>query len=279
MARPTKRTFRPTSSNPSSTPTHLPSLPCTIQTSLLNVGMRIRKAVPEGYKTVSKPHYSSTNSNNNLPPPPAPTNDASSSRISSPPHTSNNNNRINTLLPYCGILKTGNLETYQHHQQEETNSHSYSYSLPPLDFSAPAGGEDSEFWPSSQESDPSTIPPQRFDTLPLLVNTNKRLFEEGGEDDDSDVRPPLLASVIHPDPLRSNPFLSAVAAGRREQEVGLRPMLQPRTRKEVGRKKEQVEIVMGDGDGDGAEGFGMEFECDFDFGEAPFLRFEGMAWD
>lgn len=49
-SRPVKRVFRHYS-NQSSNPLQGPDLSASIQTSLLNVGMRIRKSVPEGYKT------------------------------------------------------------------------------------------------------------------------------------------------------------------------------------------------------------------------------------
>ncbi|OCL06026.1 hypothetical protein AOQ84DRAFT_224223, partial [Glonium stellatum] len=37
--------------NPPTTTTASPALPSSVQASLLNVGMRVRKSVPEGYKT------------------------------------------------------------------------------------------------------------------------------------------------------------------------------------------------------------------------------------
>ena len=41
-----------------------PSLPASIQSSLLNVGMRVRKSVPEGYKI--EPSFGSADSTTNL---------------------------------------------------------------------------------------------------------------------------------------------------------------------------------------------------------------------
>ncbi|OJD24044.1 hypothetical protein ACJ73_04594 [Blastomyces percursus] len=65
-------------------PTHspVPSLPHKVQSSLLTVGMRVRKSVPEGYKTTTATktvfHISHTTS-------------------------------YAELAPFCGVLKTGNL--------------------------------------------------------------------------------------------------------------------------------------------------------------------------
>ncbi|KAL8646077.1 MAG: hypothetical protein Q9226_007028 [Calogaya cf. arnoldii] len=69
------------------TPYPTPQLPPTIQSSLLNVGMRVRKAVPEGYKT-TKPlfdHYSTPRINNN----------------------GRGCGGYAELVPYCGISKVG----------------------------------------------------------------------------------------------------------------------------------------------------------------------------
>ena len=218
----TKRAFRHTSDQ---TPTsnHKPFLPATIQTSLLNVGMRIRKAVPEGYKTSPKPPCPHSDDDGSL-------RAAGSSRRSCNPIG---------LIPYCGILKTGNLE-----QEDHEND------VPPLDY----GLGDSDF-PSSQESTISeTSAGGGFDALPLLVNSHKRLYEEDDE----------ASPFVHPDPLRSNPITGALAL----RDIALRPMLQPKTRKPMagGERmlKEEPEVEVMDVD---------------DFGDAAFLCFEDMIGD
>ena len=185
--------------------------------------MRIRKSVPEGYKT--KARFSTT------------TNSCSPFRVEGSLHR---NYSSAGLLPYCGIIKTGNLEQEQQPPQVDD--------LPPLDFYC-----DDDGFPSSQESILSETPSgNRFGSLPLLVNNNKRTYDHQEE-----------LSPSHPDPLRSHPFgnMSATYA------VALRPMLQPKTRKArpVGEKVVKYQ-----------EGEGMDVD---DFEEAPFLHFDSDMED
>jgi len=220
-SRPVKRVFRHYS-NQSSNPLQGPDLSASIQTSLLNVGMRIRKSVPEGYKTKPK----------------APT----SSNSYAPFHVDGSLHRSYSpagLLPYCGILKTGNLEQGPTPLQDD---------VPRLDFS-----NDDDAFPSSQESILSDVPPgDRFASLPLLVNSNKRPHDEQEE-----------LNPTHPDPLRSHPFGNANAT----HVMALRPMLQPKTR-----KAQPVSETIRKGQG----GEGMDLD---DFEEAGFLRFEDAMRD
>lgn len=214
-SRPVKRAFRHTIEQPSNS-LQAPILPATIQTSLLNVGMRIRKSVPEGYKTKPKSPPSRTS--------------YSPFRVEGGLHRSYSSAG---LLPYCGILKTGNLDQERIPQVDD---------VPPLDFY-----DDDDGFPSSQESilsEPSFG--DRFGSLPLLVNSNKRPFDEQEE-----------LSPTHPDPLRSHPFGSPTTT----RMMALRPMLQPRTRK----TRPMAEKVVEDQE---------EFMDVDDFGEAGFLQYE-----
>ena len=137
-----------------------PVLPATIQSSLLNVGMRVRKSVPEGYKTKqkmfcdpSKPFGASTSRSNR--------NQSASASF-------------NGLLPYCGTLKVGGYES-QLPVPEETD-------LPPLQ-------SDSDDWgfPSSQESYVSTISNTSLIApahVPIeTTSSNKRRREDADEED------------------------------------------------------------------------------------------------
>lgn len=72
----------------SQTPGLCPTLPPIIQSSLLNVGMRVRKSVPEGYKRRSK-----------------------TVGYSHGGHTWNDGTGSIGLVPYCGILKVGGHST------------------------------------------------------------------------------------------------------------------------------------------------------------------------
>ncbi|KAK0111177.1 hypothetical protein ONS95_001553 [Cadophora gregata] len=85
-----------------------PSLPHSVQSNLLNVGMRVRKSVPEGYKTGSysaftlftdsKSNATSAMSDNTTP----------SSERKTRPRSGNRE-----LTPFCGILKVGGMAGQQ----------------------------------------------------------------------------------------------------------------------------------------------------------------------
>ena len=168
-----KRPFQPSISSyfghvkdadfhPATAPTSTlgPILPATVQSSLLNVGMRVRKSVPEGYKTRQKMVCD-----------PSKQFGASSSKSSRSLSASTS---FNGLLPYCGILKVGGYESQQP-VPEETD-------LPPLQF-------DSDDWsfPSSQESNvsttsnPSLIAPSYISIA--TTSCNKRRREDADEED------------------------------------------------------------------------------------------------
>ncbi|MCJ1379560.1 hypothetical protein MMC17_002661 [Xylographa soralifera] len=79
-----------------------PSLPADVQASLLQVGMRVRKSIPEGYKTLAP--AKSTTTTKTSPAEPTPTNPPSSE-----------------LAPFCGINKVGGYG-YQLHTDDDAGS-------------------------------------------------------------------------------------------------------------------------------------------------------------
>lgn len=80
--------------------TSIPTLSPAIQSSLLNVGMRVRKSVPEGYKTCAKSLSSSA------------TDAEHRHRAGTEPwHPRTAAARPSELMPYCGILHVGGHET------------------------------------------------------------------------------------------------------------------------------------------------------------------------
>ena len=89
-------------------PTLNPTLPDKIQSSLLQVGMRVRKAVPEGYKTTEKTTKLAPHINRAIHYPPAlsTTTNSESTRAAT------------ELMPLCGMFKVGNfgMQTVQHRQ-------------------------------------------------------------------------------------------------------------------------------------------------------------------
>lgn len=84
-------------------PPSTPLLPASVQSNLLNVGMRVRKSVPEGYKTGTFSGFSLFSDNRTGS---APTRDPSPARRYGAPRKE--------LTPFCGIMKVGGLaqQTY-----------------------------------------------------------------------------------------------------------------------------------------------------------------------
>lgn len=74
-----------------------PTLPASIQSNLLSVGMRVRKSVPEGYKTEGTSAFKLWTDNTV---PNAPKVRSSSTRVAS-----------RELLPFCGINRVGGFES------------------------------------------------------------------------------------------------------------------------------------------------------------------------
>ncbi|KAL2053161.1 hypothetical protein ABVK25_006486 [Lepraria finkii] len=199
-----------------------PNYPANIQSSLLNVGMRVRKSVPEGYITRPK-----TICGFQMP----------FDRPSSLPDHSHNHNRsastgFNGLLPYCGILKVGGHGVQQPVLAEED--------IPPLQF-------DHDDWGflSSQESNISCIftsSASMFATPPIPIratNNNKRRREDSDEEDlDLDSQP------VSP---RSRP----ISHTRMPNLDQIRPVAVPRSRRKMiqtgdGEIKESEMIDVGD---------------------------------
>lgn len=157
-----KRPFQPSSSftfghrtcdTRAQTPTPSCTLPAphaTVQTSLLKVGMRVRKSVPDGYQTQRK--FSSTLERNSV----------------------NLSSGFTTLVPYCGLFKIGC------HDKKPPPSEK---NLPPLEF-------DSDDWgfPSSQESIASSDSLQPLITVPV-ASSHKRCREDDDDDLDIESQP------------------------------------------------------------------------------------------
>ncbi|CAF9941379.1 hypothetical protein IMSHALPRED_002548 [Imshaugia aleurites] len=134
------------SAQPSPPSSAIPTnIPITIQSSLLNVGMRIRKSVPEGYQTPRKLSCGL----------PSAYNDPSRG--------------VTGLVPYCGILKIGDHDTQPVPREED---------LPPLQLDC-----DDRGFPSSQESNASSDILQPVVTAAVGSSHKRRREEEGDESD------------------------------------------------------------------------------------------------
>jgi hypothetical protein len=138
-----------------------PSLPAETQSSLLTVGMRVRKSVPEGYKThktmpTEEFPFSST----------APANAAAAR----PAYTTTNSRE---LAPFCGLHKTGGLSSQGSFEGPPS-------SAPPA---FPSGRDSNSSMPALSMSQ-STLLSTQSSILSNAVSepSNKRSYEEDIED-------------------------------------------------------------------------------------------------
>ncbi|QSS65354.1 ribonucleotide reductase inhibitor domain-containing protein [Histoplasma capsulatum] len=147
-------------------PTHSPApvLPHKVQSSLLTVGMRVRKSVPEGYKTTATKsafHISHTGSSSTI----SPTRTMSTSYAE--------------LAPFCGVLKTGNLavQTFPEHPSDthQIIHHNHALDEEWNQCALPSSSQKS----TDSSTIGSTIPP-------ATLNTNKRRLEPDCADSDSE---------------------------------------------------------------------------------------------
>lgn len=141
-----------------------PQLPAETQASLLSVGMRVRKSVPEGYKTHKTIDTYACPYPSTAPPP------------SAPPVVSKVSYSIGDareLQPFCGLHKTGGWATQE---------------LPPS--SAPAAmqadddsEDDAPHLTTSQSTIPSTQGSFTSSTTAISSASRKRAYEDEIEDD------------------------------------------------------------------------------------------------
>ncbi|KAL2757683.1 hypothetical protein ACRALDRAFT_2025426 [Sodiomyces alcalophilus JCM 7366] len=85
-----------------------PLLPASVQSNLLNVGMRVRKSVPEGYKTGTYSSFKlwSDVDNAHVPVSPSPP-------ATQPARSATTASAQRELVPFCGIHKVGGLAAQQ----------------------------------------------------------------------------------------------------------------------------------------------------------------------
>ncbi|KAB5562865.1 ribonucleotide reductase inhibitor [Coniochaeta sp. 2T2.1] len=184
----------PTSGTPSQTPSTTtytsgplsPPLPGAVQANLLSVGMRVRKSVPEGYKTGDKCSGFSLWSDNSLP---GGGQQPSSSDFSLPTFTPQQGSSSipsfsstgRELLPFCGINKVGGLAV----QPDAAPIPAAYFSSAALDQPTisltPAAAtvpelDDVPGLTSSQDSVLSTSSVSSSPAAPLRTNNKKRFY-------------------------------------------------------------------------------------------------------
>ena len=149
-----------------------PTLPAHVQANLLSVGMRVRKSVPEGYKTGRE--YSGFKLW-------ADRNDVSSGGVGGlRVDTGAGASSQRELLPFCGIHRVGGLDTQSPFYDEGCED-------PFADFRplAVPGVDDVPGLTSSQESNGSGI---SNISRPSMAGTRKRSFEEDSDRAEAPVR-------------------------------------------------------------------------------------------
>lgn len=166
-------------------PSSRPTLPADTQSNLLNVGMRVRKSVPEGYKTgsytamglfsdldqTSKDIKNSSSQSSST---------MSSTVASRQPSSYNNSSCQRELLPFCGINKVGGLSTqpsFTFDSPSPPSSHGYQMSGIP-------GIDDVPSLSSSQGSIKSNSSAMlSVDIGRSTANNRKRVYSDGEESD------------------------------------------------------------------------------------------------
>ncbi|KAJ1335836.1 Ribonucleotide reductase inhibitor [Microdochium nivale] len=160
---------------------HSPNLPASVQSNLISVGMRVRKSVPEGYKTGTYSAFSlwddananskSTSAITNTSPAPA-----------SPERNRSRANAFSTpreLMPFCGIHRVGGLDVQPGWESTSPSfGATFASNEDPLD--------DYDDLPGLTSSQGSAISTDSWVTNEVMDanNTRKRFFvddeEEGG---------------------------------------------------------------------------------------------------
>jgi hypothetical protein len=270
--------------------TAFPTVPGHIQADLLSVGMRVRKSVPEGYKThksnagLSLPSIQTTLSNSqkttsstqqnpdvySVKPPRDPVPDALQHQ--------------RELLPFCGLHKIGGYA-----EQPVTNMHLYGgggggsgrddrpVNLFPLPAEAFAQ-------PFSSQSSSSTATSSSSDSLPgggpNPANTQKRSWRDDDEVATANAHPASPFAFALPnikfvaeDEVPVSPLSATPAQGIPATGSALRPFAQPKTRRRVvdvdGAVFKEADVEM---EVENAGEARRESRGANDFEEAPFLQ-------
>ncbi|KAK4155328.1 hypothetical protein C8A00DRAFT_31853 [Chaetomidium leptoderma] len=165
-------------------PLNGPALPSQVQTDLLNVGMRVRKAIPEGYKTGSA--YSAFT----LWAEDSTSNSSYESRAASAATTTRTTypSAMRELEPFCGLNRVGGLAFQPANNipvDEDMDA------MPGLTSS-----QDTILTTTSTSTSPSSSPPV---PVPVTTTTRKRIF---ASDEDEAAHSALATSLPYRGPFR-----------------------------------------------------------------------------
>ncbi|KAI9783091.1 MAG: hypothetical protein M1839_004260 [Geoglossum umbratile] len=239
-----------------------PPLPAAIQSSLLNVGMRIRKSVPEGYKTGS--YYA----------PGLVADDSASPYATARKITSQNvsDRHLTELTPYCGIMKVGGYAL----QRDEGDRRLIS---PEYETNDALCRDQFDFPGGSQDSTTSILSTDSMPVAPQTVNPQKRRLEDESEYEIGEMSlSPFIYEDLAPPPV-SLPNYPVSGISTRSINLS-RPLARPRScrgarqitnlrnaKSHIG-NEENVDVVVGDT---------QTAQDGCDFGEADFLLLHSWA--
>ncbi|KAK3934421.1 putative ribonucleotide reductase [Diplogelasinospora grovesii] len=246
-----------------------PVLPGEVRSNLISVGMRVRKSVPEGYKTTSQYRRLSLFSED----------DGSTSHprvnlTSGPalPRASASNNSIRELAPFCGIHKVGGLGV-----QSEPRSPSSPTSFNTAAFTLPTIMEDDDMnsMPSLTSSQGSST--SLFSTAYTATPTNdrKRVFIADVDEEDIEFATAYQGPTCRSD----NPWLEFEAASRALTANGwqqTRILAVPKSRRGADKPGAAVDVGVPLAQ-IGQEN--VEMTEDDDFEEATFFDYQSEGFD
>jgi hypothetical protein len=228
---------------------NVPSLPPHVQSNLLQVGMRIRKSVPEGYKTGSRFSGFSLFSDS-TPVPAIPSNQSTAQEKEKARPTTRPRAGARELTPFCGLLKVGGMAQQQwgiYSPNHIGNMARERDGDPYAGEEAFADGEDGEV-----EEPDEMLPPWSSQGSVSTVSSSGEIMTLGGN----------KRSFVEDDG-EEGEFVYGGAMGM-DKVLGERVLAVPRRKKWVGSGKF--------GNGGGQENIGIVGE-DVDFEEAEFLDY------
>lgn len=258
-------------------PTLAPTVPSHIQSSLLSVGMRVRKSVPEGYKTpkpssltashaqtpqpLRKPHSAFRDS------PPTDLHIPADSLAASLQHQ-------RELLPFCGLNKIGG------YAEQPTPPLFHPTSFPVQAFSQPFSSQDSGYGTDNARaggkrgwSEEAEVQPQHTQHHTQHTGRETRGTATQASDGTSSIANAFLFSIpASLSPADEEIPVSPLSESPPPSLAPQRLFKQPKSRRRPQHEEDAMDF---DGAGEGRVSAG----CASDFEEADFLDAEGMEVD
>lgn len=263
-------------------------LPAETQSNLLNVGMRVRKSVPEGYKTGTYSAFSLFDETDYHP--------THGSDTKLPKHTSPARapSGQRELLPFCGINKIGGLSFPSPEEQHHQPSFTFT-AVPPVD-EVPSLSSSQDSLASTTSSSSSHPAPLSVNTTASLLNRKRLHAGDGyGNNDDDDGETPSVSACLQ---VPSGEWMDGQVSPRSLVPPGsawenTRVMAVPRKiRPSLGLVAVPSVVVAGGGAGGGAARMDLDagkgnhmalgqenMVVDEDFPEADFLDYEVLVED